>query len=250
MAELPKIPFLPGAITLSHLKVYETPAPDKFAGGAPHVHLTCTEGYYVLAGRGSVQTLNVEGFREIRLETGSLIWFSPGVIHRLINLDGKLECLVIAQNGGVLESGDCVLTLGPEVLADANKYALEEAEGENEPPSVAALERAYRRRDLAVEGFNLLRTEYQFKGKQVLDRFYSAAGKLAKLKVSGWYRQWDKTANAATMASNVHINNLLRGYVGHLCQGRVGVLDPPDPQTQKTGVCGTLRRYQPEGIEA
>ena len=70
------------------------------------------------------------------------------------------------------------------------------------------------------------------------------------LKVSGWYRQWDKTANAATAASNVHISNLLRGYVGHLAQGRVGVLDPPDPQTQKTGVCGTLRRYLPEGIEA
>src|SRR5690242_11798984 len=138
MAQLPKIPFLPGAITMSHLKVYEAPGPDKFAGGAPHVHLTCTEAYYVLRGRGSVQTLSADGFREIRLEMGSLVWFSPGVIHRLINLDGALECLMIAQNGGVLESGDCVLTLRPDVVADANKYALEEAEGENEPPSVAA----------------------------------------------------------------------------------------------------------------
>src|SRR5438105_8211147 len=245
MAELPAIPFLPGAISVSHLKVYDKAAPDKIAGGAPHVHLACTEAYYVRAGRGSVQTLNVEGFREIPLEIGSLIWFSPGVIHRLINLDGALECLVMAQNADILESGDCVLTFGPDLVTDAKEFA-----GEAEAPSLAALERAYQRRDLAVEGFNLLRAEHQFKGKAVLDRFYSAAGKLMKLKASAWYRHWDKTANAATMASNVHINNLLRGYVGHLGQGRIGVLDSPDEKTRESGVCGTLRRYQPEGIEA
>jgi uncharacterized RmlC-like cupin family protein len=246
MAELPAIPFLPGAISVSHLKVYDQAAPDKSAGGAPHVHLACTEAYYVLAGRGSVQTLNVEGFREIRLETGSLVWFSPGVIHRLINLDGALECLVIAQNAGIADSGDCVLTCWPDLMLDPGIYD----ENGNEPPSMAALERAYRRRDLAVEGFNLLRTEYQFKGKKVLDQFHSAAGKVVKLKISDWYRRWDKTANEATTASNVHLNNLLRGYVGHLGQGRIGVLDPPDQQTRKSGVCGTLTRYQPEGIEA
>jgi len=73
------------------------------------MHFTCTESYVVLSGKGLVQTLGVNGFEEVPLETGKLIWFTPGVIHRLINSDGKRELLVMMQNAGLPEAGDHVL---------------------------------------------------------------------------------------------------------------------------------------------
>lgn len=80
----------PGGIGVTHLRVYDTPAADGLVGGSPHLHFACAEAYLVIKGRGSVQTLSSEGFREIPLLTGSLVWFTPGLIHRLINLDGQL----------------------------------------------------------------------------------------------------------------------------------------------------------------
>ena len=76
---------LPGAIGVTHLKVYDTLTPDGLAGGSPHVHFACTEAYLVVAGRGAVQTLSAAGFDETPLTSGGLVWFTPGVIHRLIN---------------------------------------------------------------------------------------------------------------------------------------------------------------------
>jgi mannose-6-phosphate isomerase-like protein (cupin superfamily) len=49
---------VPGGIGVSLLKVYDIDAPDGLVGGTPHVHLACSEGYYVIAGSGAVQTLN------------------------------------------------------------------------------------------------------------------------------------------------------------------------------------------------
>ena len=46
-----KIPSIPGAIGLTHLKVYTSEGPDGLRGGCPHMHFTCTEGYVVLSGK-------------------------------------------------------------------------------------------------------------------------------------------------------------------------------------------------------
>ncbi|MCG8589484.1 MAG: cupin, partial [Proteobacteria bacterium] len=51
-------PPFPGAVGASHLRVYESEAPDGLCGGTPHVHSVCTEAYFVVAGRGSVQTID------------------------------------------------------------------------------------------------------------------------------------------------------------------------------------------------
>src|SRR5262245_36516433 len=98
---------LPGAVGVTDLRVYDWPAPDGIVGGGPHVHLCCTEAYCVVEGRGLVQTLSADGvLREIALERQKIVWFTPGVIHRLVNLDGKLRILVIMQNAGLPEAGD------------------------------------------------------------------------------------------------------------------------------------------------
>ncbi len=252
MSHTPKLPHLPGAVGLTHLMVYDWPGPDGLCGGSPHVHLTCTECYYVLAGHGSVQTLSVEGFHEIELIPGKVVWFSPGVVHRLINADKKLELLVIMQNAGLPEAGDFFLTFAPEYLADPAKYA----EGAGVAPGSAVFADnaenadpaaiARRRRDLAVVGFNAMRSEFQFQGKPVMLRFYAALAKLAKSHAGDWYRRWSIGAQDATESSGAAIVNLRHGHAGHLLKGQVGFIPPPT--ARRYGVCGMLGPYvHPEG---
>ncbi|WP_238434262.1 cupin domain-containing protein [Micromonospora tarensis] len=113
---------LPGGIGLSRLRVYDTAAPDGVVGGTPHLHLCCTEGYVVTEGEGAVQTLTMAGFRETPLRPGTVVWFEPGTVHRLVNR-GALAIVVLMQNSGLPEAGDAVLTFPPEVLADPVAYA-------------------------------------------------------------------------------------------------------------------------------
>ena len=40
---------LPGAVGVTHLRVYDTPAPDGVPGGSPHVHFACTEAYVTVS---------------------------------------------------------------------------------------------------------------------------------------------------------------------------------------------------------
>ncbi|WP_037662603.1 cupin domain-containing protein, partial [Streptomyces aurantiacus] len=146
---------LPGGIGVSRLRVYDWPAADGLRGGTPHLHLTCTEGYTVVSGRGAVQTLTPAGFRQDPLAPGALVWFTPGTIHRLVN-EGDLTIHVLMQNSGLPEAGDAVLTLPPHLLADPATYRAAvalPADGTEQATEAAAR----RRRDLAVEGFTALR---------------------------------------------------------------------------------------------
>ncbi|MZD03562.1 cupin domain-containing protein, partial [Streptomyces sp. SID5785] len=101
----------PGGVAVSHLTVYDWPAADGLCGGTPHIHLTCSEGYVVIGGRGAVHTLTAEGHRRTPLTAGTVAWFTPGTVHRLVNEDGALRIVVLMQNGGLPEAGDAVLTL-------------------------------------------------------------------------------------------------------------------------------------------
>lgn len=58
---------LPGGVGISKLTVYDAEASDGLVGGTPHVHLACSEGYYVLAGDGAVHTLSTKGHTETPL---------------------------------------------------------------------------------------------------------------------------------------------------------------------------------------
>ncbi|HYF47374.1 MAG TPA: cupin domain-containing protein, partial [Acidimicrobiales bacterium] len=142
MAEVGR-PAFPGAVGVTHLRVYDSEGPDGLRGGTPHVHSACTEAYAVAAGRGAVQTLSADGFRETPLEPGTFVWFTPGTIHRLVN-GGGLEIFVIMANAGLPEAGDMVLTFPDEVLADPDAYRAAAA-----PP--ADDEGVRRRKDLAID---------------------------------------------------------------------------------------------------
>lgn len=224
---------LPAAVGLSHLAVYGSEAPDGELGGSPHVHLACTEAYVVQAGHGRVQTLGPEGFRELPLERFDVVWFTPGVIHRLVN-DGDLEILVVMQNDGLPEAGDAVLTFPPEVLADPDAYAAAAAPASPEAVYASDEQAAQARRDLAVRGFELLRAG----GPDALTAFYAAALALVADRLPEWEQRWRAGPLAAAERTGELLAALRAGDTGRLGEARVRHARPAAPR--RLGMCGRL----------
>ncbi|PWK81392.1 hypothetical protein C8D88_11714 [Lentzea atacamensis] len=224
----------PGAIGISGLRVYDWPTVDGVCGGSPHVHLTCAECYYVIGGRGSVQTLTRRGFSETPLREGTVAWFTPGTIHRLVN-DGDLRILVVMQNSGLPEAGDAVLTFPAEVLADAEKYAAHTQAGDEES--------ARRRRDLALEGFLELRQRVTDGDHAALDDFYRSAVSLKQGLLPDWEERWRAGALASAERTGEHLDLLREGDIGHLAEADIHVMRAEGPQ--RFGMCGRLDVHDP-----
>jgi mannose-6-phosphate isomerase-like protein (cupin superfamily) len=235
----------PGGTSITHLKVYDTLAPDGLAGGSPHMHFACTETYLVVNGRGAVQTLSSEGFREVPLRPGSVVWFTPGLIHRLINEDGNLELFVVMENAGLPEHGDSILTFPPPYLEDEGSYL--QVASLNSAGAVFAEsgEAARRRRDLAVEGFIALRGGFDRGGVQA---FYNRAVRLIRAKEPAWRKISKAGPVTAARRTEAFLDHLRAGESEYLEQGRVfEITADPERERRKLGFCGTLRTYLAEG---
>jgi mannose-6-phosphate isomerase-like protein (cupin superfamily) len=231
-------PPFPGAIAASHLRVYDTEAPDGLAGGTPHLHTACTEAYWVVAGSGAVQTLTTSGYEEVLLEPGAFVWFTPGTIHRLVN-DGDLEILVLMQNAGLPEAGDMVITFPPEVLASSATYAAAATLPEVERTTAGSGQAARARRDLAVPEFLELRAD-----PARLAAFHAAAARLVRPHVADWTTRWRQ----GPLREVEHTGDLLRalaeGDADHLRDAGVHRLPPPSDE-RRMGCCGTLGTFLP-----
>jgi mannose-6-phosphate isomerase-like protein (cupin superfamily) len=226
---------LPGAVGVSKLSVYDTTTPDGLPGGTPHLHLCCTEAYVVSGGRGQVQTLSgQDGFGEHDLEPGTVLWFTPGTIHRLINRGG-LEITVLMSNTGLPEAGDAVLTFPLDIVKDPDRYAEAVALPNGGAPG-ADITAAYRRRDLAIQGFHQLREH------DTLDEFYAAAMKLKQPLLDSWRERWERGAYAAAARTGRQIAALASGDPGHLRESRVSAKPGPD-ERGRLGMCGLLNTY-------
>jgi mannose-6-phosphate isomerase-like protein (cupin superfamily) len=237
----------PGAIGVTHLKVYDSPGPNGVAGGSPHMHFACSEAYLVIKGRGSVQTLSSAGFREIPLRAGSLVWFTPGLIHRLINEDARLEIFAVMENAGLPEHGDSVFTFPSKHLRDEDSYwqvaSLESGGSFLADPREAAR----KRRDLAVEGFHILRVELEKGGS--LQVFYGQAVRLMRSKEPTWRGIWEAGAVQTVQRTGTFLDQLNVGASDYLDEGAVfEVPVDPDREERRLGMCGTLRPYFPEGV--
>jgi mannose-6-phosphate isomerase-like protein (cupin superfamily) len=240
-------PALPGGISVTHLRVYDFPGPDTLSGGSPHMHFACTEAYFVLGGNGAVQTLSSQGYRETPLRAGSVVWFTPGVIHRLVNLDGHLEIYVVMENEGLPEHGDSVLTFPVEYLRSEPEYL--EFASLSPKGSVYAnnQEAATKRRDLAVNGFLALRKKVEAEGVGALQPFYETAVKLMRSKEPAWRKIWQSgPANAIRRTEN-YLDSLAAGSSDYLAKSKLFEI-PLETETRKFGFCGTLRPYLPEGV--
>ncbi|MEU8258031.1 cupin [Micromonospora inaquosa] len=231
---------LPGGIGVSRLRVYDSVASDGLVGGTPHVHLCCTEGYVVTDGEGAVQTLTTAGFRETPLRPGAVVWFEPGTVHRLVSRGG-LRIVVLMQNSGLPEAGDAVLTFPPEVLADPAAYAAAAALPDGGAPG-ADVHAAYRRRDLAVSGFQALRAG----GPAALAAFHAAAIALRQPLLARWRQRWEAGAGRAAADTARQLDALERGDPAHL--GEAGVYAVAEPvERGRLGMCGLLETYPTAG---
>ncbi|HEY8473048.1 MAG TPA: cupin domain-containing protein [Natronosporangium sp.] len=228
----------PGGTSVSRIRVYDWPTADGLHGGSPHLHTVSTEGYVVLSGRGSLQTLSGEGYREHRLEPGTVLWFTPGTVHRLIN-ERDLEILVVMSNAGLPEAGDAVFTFPPEVLADAQVYEKEATLPATDDQEALA-EAARRRRDLAIEGYLALRDRVRTAGPIALDHLYQAAAALVRDRVRQWRELWRMGPLARAVDTGDHLDLLAEGRSGHLATS--GVREAP-AAPPRFGMCGHLSAW-------
>lgn len=232
-------PEFPGAVGISDLHAYPWPTADDEHGGSPHMHLTCTEAYVVIGGRGRLHTLNHSGPSIQTLAPGDVVWFTPGTIHRAIN-DGGLHVVVIMQNGGLPEAGDAVMTF-PHVHLTPERYpAAASVLGADGQPSD---ERARARRDLAVEGFTELLRQWDLGDHRALDDFHRKATALVTPRLSEWRKLVENGAAATAAAALEHIDALGRGDTTHLI--RAGVNRIPALSDTTLGMCGHLHAYDP-----
>ncbi|MEU2057853.1 cupin [Streptomyces bungoensis] len=228
---------LPGGVAVSRLCVYDWPAADGVRGGTPHLHLACAEAYVVTGGRGAVQTLTASGYAVTPLVPGTVAWFTPGTIHRLVDEDA-LRITVLMQNSGLPEAGDAVLTLPPRYLADPEAYAAATTVPAGAPEEER--ERFTRaRRDLAVEGYRALR---EAPGPEALAAFHRAAAALVRPRIAEWRERWRRGARAAAEATGHHLDLLERGDAGHLAGAVVRVEQPLE--RGRFGMCGRLDVYR------
>ena len=235
------LPQFPGAVGLTRLRAYSWDAQDGMPGGSPHMHLACAECYCVIAGSGRLQTMTVDGVREVPLTVGDVIWFTPGTIHRTINDDGALQVIVVMQNGGLPESGDAVLTFPPGYLIDAETYARTVSLAG--PDGTPTAERSRARRDLAVQGFTELRSRWDAGDHAALDEFYAAATALVKPKLGIWRERLSEGAVAEARNTSDVIDALAEGRFDHLKASAVARIEQPGAET--FGMCGMLRAYDP-----
>ncbi|SIO84347.1 cupin domain-containing protein [Nocardiopsis sp. JB363] len=228
----------PGGTAVSHLWVYDWLAEDGVSGGSPHLHTASAEGYVVIRGRGTLETLSGAGHQKTTLRQGTLLWFTPGTVHRLINNSGDLELLVVMQNAGLPESGDAVLTYPREFLADSDAY--------REATAVASPEEARQRRDLAVQGYLELREQVRREGPSALTDLHRSAVDLVRDKAVGWHHHVQRGVVQQAESAQGHLDALSRGDGDHLSEAAVFTA----AEGSRTGMCGDLRVWDLDGATA
>lgn len=229
---------LPGAVGLSHLAVYDSATPDGEHGGSPHMHLACSEAYVVQGGHGRIQTLGPDGFQEFGVSALDVVWFGPGIVHRIVN-DGDLQILVVMQNDGLPEAGDAVLTFPPEVLADPGAYSRAAALPDPGADPAAREAAAQARRDLAVTGFGELCERVTATGAAALEEFWAAALALVASQLEEWEERWRDGALAAAQRTGDVLAALQAGDTAPLAQARVQHTRAHD-DPRRLGMCGRL----------
>lgn len=235
----PPVPGFPGGTAVTGLRVYDWAGSDGLCGGSPHLHTVSSEAYLVTSGSGQVHTLTMAGAQEHILEPGSLVWFSPGTVHRLVNADG-LTLSVIMSNAGLPEAGDAVLTFPRRILEDPELYAVAAALPAGAADSAVAAA-ARRRRDLALEGYAELHTSMQADGPAALTAFHRLAAALVRPKVAQWTKIWEDTVRRQVEATGQALTDLAGGSAAPLSDAAVATARKHPGEGY--GMCGRLTTW-------
>lgn len=238
------LPRFPGGTSVSDLCVYDWDTVDGLHGGTPHLHTLSTEAYVVTAGRGEVHTLSGDGAAQDPLEKGSLLWFTPGTVHRLIN-HADLELAVIMQNAGLPEAGDAVMTFPDEILADPERYQQAVALPEGDEQTRAEAARA--RRDLAISGYRELLAAVEAQGPSAMARLHDRAAALVRPRIGQWRAIWSANVEAETERTRAQLEALADGDPSHLQEASV-IRGEPRPAPRLFGMCGRLQTWSAPGI--
>lgn len=242
--EMETMPF-PAAVGLTHLRVYDTAATDGVVGGSPHMHLASAEAYIPIAGTGEVQTLSASGETTFPLQRGTIVWFEPGVIHRLVNSDRQLELLVIMQNAGLPEAGDAVFTFPDDIMSEPLAYLTAASlEGATEEERIGS---ALRRRDRAVTGFHELLQASRSGDDGPLRNFFERATALKREQAPGWESLIEGGPVRAAHQTEDRLAQLHQGSVAGLLEARVRTGGTAD-HGHNIGMCGLLQAYEPVGF--
>lgn len=228
---------LPSGIGLSHLRVYTEPGPDGLITGGAHFHGVCSEIYYVLAGTGQVEMLSLNGYEKIELQPNKVVFFRPGVIHRLVNPNKNLEILLIMQNGGLPERGDYILTFRPDIMENHATY-MAAARATN-------LTEALERRNKANAGFITLRAAMlgdKNEGRRKLHEFYGHARRILLPKVDGF--EWVLKSGSLYEAKTSHdaIDFIRNNHMEYLEKATWEGIYPMD-EPLRQGTSGTMHPY-------
>lgn len=227
----------PGGTAVSRLRVYDSASVDGMRGGTPHLHTVSTEGYIVVAGTGALQTISADGYAERPLAPGTVLWFTPGTVHRLVN-HGGLELVVVMANAGLPEAGDAVMTFPDEVLADPERYRL----AATLPAEISERATAARaRRDLGVTGFLALRAAVLAGDPAALERLHTHATRLVTPHSITWRATWEASVGAETRAADAALTALAHGRAPHLATA--AVTDAPAGPWPVLGMCGHLTTF-------
>ncbi|MFI2565369.1 cupin domain-containing protein [Paenarthrobacter sp. NPDC018779] len=229
---------------MSEVSIYSWPGADGAAGGSPHLHTASTEAYVVQQGTGRLETLDSRGFTSTPLEPGTVVWFTPGTVHRAINDSGDLRVLVVMQNAGLPENGDAVMTFPPEHLMSIDAYARaahlpsRDADG-GEAFAEAA---ARRRRDLALAGYLELKAAVQEAGVAALADFHAAAANLVRDRTELWRGYLADGAARQAEVTAGHLASLESMETFYLQEARTTMGERKSRRIY--GMCGRIQAWE------
>jgi mannose-6-phosphate isomerase-like protein (cupin superfamily) len=234
------VPGFPGGTAVSGLRVYDWEASDGLCGGSPHLHTVSSEAYLVTSGTGQVRTISMDGPAEHDLTAGSLLWFSPGTVHRLVNT-AELTLNVIMSNAGLPEAGDSVLTFPRHILQDPDLYKQHAVlPSDTDPVLVASAAR--RRRDLALEGYDELHQSVLRDGPDALAEFHRLAAALVRPKVERWKEIWAANVRSQVAATEQALLELENGSAASMAGA--AVVQVRQRTGEGYGMCGRLTTWE------
>jgi hypothetical protein len=165
-------------------------------------------------------------------------------VHRLVN-HGGLELLVVMANAGLPESGDAVLTFPPEILGDPDRYAAHASLARPDRVYATDEQAAKDRRDLAIEGYLVLRDQVQAQGPQALAPLYAAAARLVGGRLDAWRALLAAGPVAAAADSTRRLTELAGAeHVAPAALGGAVVRRIDAPAQPRLGMCGFLDTYE------
>jgi hypothetical protein len=169
-----------------------------------------------------------------------VVWFEPGVIHRLVNTSGDLEILAIMQNAGLPEAGDAVFTFPEDVMIDAERYLL--AATLPQADTATRVQAALKRRDLAIQGFNELLARDD---PAALDQFLHRAIARRTHLFEAWSELLRTGVEAEVQLTRKRLESIAADSTSLLQAARLATTGKEEIDHQGVGMCGMLRQYAP-----